>query len=142
MNQHASVVARYLTDNGYQDVQLYGDDDERIALSFSGENADSVKVVIAFDDDDYEDETVAFRVWNITKYNENNAARVLAACNALNAQYRFVKFYLDESDHTITGALDTVVELSNAGPICERILIHVVSVVDSAYPDLMKAVWA
>ena len=109
---------------------------EVVEVSFSGKN---VRTVFYFDADA---EAVAIRVYDIVKVPEEKADMIYPAINSLNKHFRFAKFVLDTDDNTIQAELDAAFRSHDVGEICYELLIHMVDICDTAYPDPMKALWA
>ena len=120
-------------------VRYSVESENRVRISYSGDNADSI-VVNAFFDKDGEGK-VQFIVWHLGKFSESRLAAGMAACNALNAKWRWVKFYLD-SDNEGCADCDALLDESSAGEECMELLLRIVDIVDKAYPDLMRALYA
>ena len=112
---------------------------EVVEVSFSGKNMNSVRTVFYFDADA---EGVAIRVYDIVKVPEEKVDVMYPAINSLNRHFRFAKFVLDTDDNTIQAEMDTAFRSRDVGEICYELLICMVDICDTAYPDLMKALWA
>lgn len=112
---------------------------EVVEVSFSGKNMNSVRTVFYFDADA---EGVAIRVYDIVKVPEEKVDVMYPAINSLNRHFRFAKFVLDTDDNTIQAEMDTAFRSRDVGEICYELLIRMVDICDTAYPDLMKALWA
>lgn len=67
---------------------------------------------------------------------------IYPAINSLNKHFRFAKFVLDTDDNTIQAEWDAAFRSRDVGEICYELLIRMVDICDTAYPDLMKALWA
>ena len=102
-------------------------------------NAGQMEVIVVFDDND---RTVSLRSFNLCQVPEEKKAAMYAACNAVNRQYRWVKFYIDEKDSTVTAQDDAVLQADSAGQEIFELIIRMSNIVDEAYPTLMKANWA
>lgn len=112
---------------------------EVVEVSFSAKNMNSVRTVFYFDADA---ESVAIRVYDIVKVPEEKVDVMYPAINSLNRRFRFAKFVLDTDDNTIQAEMDTAFRSRDVGEICYELMIHMVDICDTAYPDLMKALWA
>ena len=84
---------------------------------------------------------VALRCWSFGKVPEGKRGALLEACNKLNSDYRWVKFYIDD-DGDIATSLDAVIDIDTVGPEVIQLVSRMVSIYDGAYPTLMKATWA
>ncbi len=114
-------------------------DENRVSVSYSGDNTNGIKVNVIFDKDG--DNLVALRCWSFGKVPANKRTVVMEACNSLNNQYRWVKFYIDE-DGDVCTALDAVVDISTVGAECIQLVSRMVDIYDNGYPVLMKACWS
>ena len=111
------------------------DSDENEVISI-GNNTDvvgSYSIKVYFDDND---ENCSIRVWNVIDYNYAMSSSVYAAVNSINKTYKYVKFYADDSDNSVTASMDLIYRDSDVGEICAEALLDIVRVIDSAYPDL------
>lgn len=95
-----------------------------------------VRVVSFFDGN-----TLATRIFAFSKVPENKFGDALLACNALNDEYRFVKFYID-SDNEVVIAADDFLDEDSAGEEAMKVAITTVRIADEAYPKLQRAIWA
>ena len=59
----------------------------------------------------------------------------------MNAQYRWVKFYID-GDQDIACQSDALVDIESVGSECLQMVERMVGIMDEAYPEFMKAFWA
>ena len=81
-------------------------------------------------------------MYDIVKVPEEKVDVMYPAINSLNRHFRFAKFVLDTDDNTIQVEMDTAFRSRDVGEICYELLIRMVDICDTAYPDLMKALWA
>ena len=112
---------------------------EVVDVSFSGENMNTIKTRFIFEEDG---ESVAIRVFDMVKVPAEKVDVMYPAINSLNRHFRFAKFVLDTDDNTIQAEMDTAFRSRDVGEICYELLIRMVDICDTAYPDLMKALWA
>ena len=118
----------------------YSDDGEfRVSLKYTADNTNNIKIDVIFDKDG--DGLVALRCWSFGRCPNGKRAALLEACNKLNTEYRWVKFYIDD-DEDITAALDAVVDIDTVGDECVQLVRRMVNIYDDAYPTLMRASWA
>ena len=66
---------------------------------------------------------------------------LMVVCNALNKQYRWFKFYVDD-DGDVMVEDDAILSMDNVGDECLELIVRMVNVVDEVYPVFMKAIWA
>lgn len=134
-NTYKEEFLRYMDNNEikYTDCGEYA-----VRVTYSGENMDSIPVVVIFDEDG--ENTVQFACFEVAKYKEDKLASGLITCNALNAKYRWVKFYLDD-DNDVRVECDAYVSEGSAGEECLNMVLRIVSIADNAYPIIMKSIW-
>lgn len=135
MQRYARLFCEYMDAKG---IKYTENKENVIRVSFSGENLDSIPVYVIFDEDN--DPLVAFKCWEIASF-KNKEAAALVVCNALNAQYRWVKFYLDK-DKDIVVSIDAMIDESTCGAECMSLVGRIINIVDEAYPQIAKARWA
>lgn len=75
----------------------------------------------------------------ITTYNAEKRDAGIKICNSLNAQYRWVKFYVDDSNNVVC-EIDAIFEETNLATIL-TLLIKMINIIDQSYPELMKLAW-
>ena len=122
----------------YREVQ----EGKALRVGFSAmamDNMQRVDITVFFGDDDKD---VAVRVFDICKFPEEKRSKMFKVCSTLNAKFRWIKFYVDKSDNTINAANDAVVSPDTAGSEVFELVMRTCSIVDEAYPELMKAMWA
>jgi hypothetical protein len=135
MANYKELFKRYMDIEGIK----YEDRDEfLVKVTYSGDNLKSIPVYVFFDKDG--DPLVQFKCWDIANFKEKEAKGILA-CNEINKQYRWVKFYLDD-DADIVASIDAYIDASTCGEECLSLVRRVVNITDAAYPTFAKAVWA
>lgn len=132
-----SVAVQYLESKGFH-CQLSEKNERVVRLKFKAENVESVEVLLVFDEDEH---SVSCKCYNLCKFPENKKLDMYRICNELNANYRWLKFYVDESDNTITAQLDAVIQVESCGAECYELVGRSVAIADEAYPKFMKAIW-
>ena len=65
---------------------------------------------------------------------------MLESVNTLNVKYRWLSFYID-GDEEVTCNADSVLNAETAAEVCFNLLVRFITIVDEAYPELMKALW-
>lgn len=83
---------------------------------------------------------IAIRVFNLANVDESRTLQICQTLNRLNGKYRFVRFTLD-SDNAVKVEYDVPVETSDVGPYAMEMLLRIVSIIDDAYPELMRDLW-
>ena len=112
-------------------------DDFIVKVTFSGDNLKSIPVYVFFDKDG--DPMVQFKCWNIANF-KGKEDKGIVACNKLNAEYRWVKYYLD-SDADVVASLDGYIDEMTCGDECIKLVSRVVNITDDAYPTFARAMW-
>ena len=66
---------------------------------------------------------------------------VIFACNDLNAQYKWVTFYVDK-DNDVVLHDDAILSVANAAEEAFELLIRMIKIGDDIKPQLMRAIYA
>ena len=72
---------------------------------------------------------------------ENKLAEAVFACNSLNSEYKWVKFYVDD-DKDLMLQDDAILSLDNAADESMELLIRIFNIANEAKATLMKAIYA
>ncbi len=102
------------------------------------DNIGTVRVFIIFDEDD----DVSLRACDICKVPDNKKTSILKAISDMNSKYRWVRFYLDQDDMTITAATDALLEPETCGEEVFELLMRLVGICGETYPVFMRAIYA
>ena len=102
------------------------------------DNIGSIKILLIFSDND---RIVGLRAYNVCKFQEAKSEPMYRVCSQMNHQFRWVKFYVDENDWTITAEDDAIVTLGSVGEELLELTMRMAGIVDEAYPNFMKAIW-
>ena len=64
--------------------------------------------------------------------------------NEFNRTYRFVKFTMDPNDGAVSIQCDLPVSLDDdvVGKVAVELLIRFMGIIDDAYPEIMRSIWA
>lgn len=111
-----------------------------VSVGFDGENTSSIRLTFFFGTDGRD---VAIRSNSIVKIQKEDAdqyLKALIACSLLNKDFRWIKFYIND-DGEIIAEDDAVIEPHTTGEECYELLLREVSMIDKAYPIIMKVVW-
>ena len=122
----------------YEYIEEPGTGKDVVVLSVGGKNIPTMRVQIFFDSDC---EGAAFRIFEVAKVPECKTAGMLSALNTLNYQYRFAKFVLNPKDSTIQAEADTAFRAHDVDAVCMELLSRILDICDTAYPELMRALW-
>ena len=135
MANYKSMFMRYMDVNGIK----YVDRDEFVVkVTYSGDNLKSIPVFVFFDKDG--DPMVQFKCWEIANF-KGKEGQGIFACNEMNKEYRWVKFFLDE-DADIIASVDAYIDYASCGEECMNLVRRVVNITDEAYPTFARALWA
>lgn len=107
-------------------------------LQFGIKNGGSYRIRFISTDNDND---VAVRIFSLLSVEDDKRPQVLQALNTLNRRFRFVKFTLDD-DGDVNVEYDFPVSAGNLAAASKELVVRIVSIVDKAYPELMKAMWA
>lgn len=81
-------------------------------------------------------ENTGIRVWDVIEYSDADFAKVVRICNTLNDNYRYAKFTADESDNTVTCALDLIYRANDIAEIHWEATLRLVDILNSGYEAL------
>lgn len=108
------------------------DSTDRMVISYNGlDNMDELYVIIVFDEDN---SACVFYTFNYIEFSDDKKTEMIYKCNEMNNEYRWVKFYVDESDNTVTIQGDAVIQLKTCGEEVMEIVFRIVTIGDEAYP--------
>ena len=136
MSAYKDKYVQYMQEKGVKFQDL---DERAVRVTYSGENMKSIPVIVAFSKDG--SNKVQLSCFDVGKFGGDKMASGLITCNAMNAKFRWVKFYLD-SDNDVRVEADAIVDMDTVGEECHELLLRTVSIVDDAYPEFMKALWS
>ena len=137
-NMAAKLTAAYM-DSVNMKYDIVGDDGEAISAGFSLDNREPLRVIMHFDSDC---ESVKLVAYDLAKFPADRKDRMYKVCNDLNAKYRWIKFYVDEKDNTITAEDDAVIQIDSCAKETVQCCIQLVQIADEAYPEIQKAIWS
>ena len=136
MSAYASLFKAFLDRKGirYKEGNMGA-----ISIIYNTDNAKSVEVFVAFDDDGKN--RVTLISFTIGEFPQSQFAKALVTCNAMNRKYRWVKFYVND-DNCITVSSDAILDEDTCGDECFEYVYRMIRIVDEVYPEFMKARWA
>lgn len=108
---------------------------ERIRLSYRLDHFDSLDCILLFQDND----EVDLRVWNIVTSSAGKE-KTVDLVNRLNAAYKYVKFVYDESDSTVQGEVDMLIDAEHSAPQIYSAINLMLSVIDE--PEIAEQLHA
>lgn len=133
---NAKKFLKYLDGIGIKYTVLGVDDSyEQIKIANTDSDIDvSYNINLLFSDDN---ELVSIRVWNLIDFSASNLTKAYRICNGLNYDYRYTKFYVDETDNSITVSYDVICrEDDTMTDLVWEGIIHVVNIIAKGYPDI------
>jgi len=133
--KYKRAFIEYMDEN---DIKYNDVDDFCVSVTYGGENMKTITVYAFFDKDG--DEMVQFCCMEIAGFKSNEDAGI-AACNAVNAKYRWTKFYID-GDGDLMCDIDAYLDENSCGEVCMNLVRRMVNIVDEVYPTFMRALWA
>lgn len=71
---------------------------------------------------------------------EEKTAEMLQVINGLHDRLRWTRFYIDKDNDLVADA-DLIIDGVYAGAMCTKIVQRTASVIDDAYPEIMKVLW-
>ena len=135
MASYKALVKNYLDT---QQIKYREPKDEMLNVSYSADNLSEISIFIDFDEEEGKAEFVCF---SIGKFDQDQYAKGLIACNSCNSKFRWVKFYIDDDNHIAVRA-DAILDEETCGEECLELVRRMVGIIDEAYPTFMKARWA
>ena len=110
-----------------------------IGMAFGGGDYQfsNLAITVAFDDDGESAQIVSSPIANVPAAKTSKLLMVLNQCNC---DFRWVKFYMDE-DYDIIADADVVFGDDNAGFAVVEAVLLAASVIDDAYPEIMRGIW-
>ncbi len=135
MLKYAQLFADALT---AEDIKFDCKDERAIRVAFGGENLQHIQVLVLFDKDN--DPLAQLVGWEIASF-KGKEEKGLQVCNELNARFRWVKFYLDD-ELDVRAEMDLRFTDESCGELCVEHTLGMISMIDSAYPTIGKALWA
>ena len=138
MNMASKATQAFFDSEGIK-YELLNEDTGLIRLGFTMENKDSLSIFLDFSADGTSVSLVSFE---IAKAPVEKKYKMFELCNSLNKRYKWVRFYYDEEKAMITAQDDAVIQLDSCGEEIIRCCIQMKHIVDEAYPEIMRAIFA
>jgi hypothetical protein len=139
---HTQQFLDVMEAKGYGDLCTYegrdDDNDDAVRIDdyiiVDGEEYD-VPIIVFFEEDN---ETISFYIWNLIDFNEEDIGDIYRLVSSFNYDWHFCKFYVDETDYSVTEQLDMIVDadqdISNAAAFAYDALVYIA---ESVAPDLI-----
>ncbi len=106
--------------------------EEIVYLEYDSDAAGILSMFMFFDPDE---DAVCFRAYNLIDFDEDDYKSLLQICNDINYEYKWVTFYVDPSDNSITAEIDTFIHPDSAGPVSFDLLRFFTRVIEAAFPS-------
>ena len=132
----ANVTAEYFDSKGLR--YDMSDDGQMISTGFELKNCPGIKVLIVFDPGD---ESVSLRSKDIARIPEEKKDSMFAVVNSLNAEFRWIKFVINEEDNTLFAEDDAVIQLDSCGEEILECCLHFAAIIDKAFPQIMSSIF-
>ena len=132
-------IYRALSEDG--SLKVFTDETEtssNVWLQFGIKNGGSYRIRFISRDDDND---VAVRIFSLVTIDKDKRDKVLPAINNLNNKYRFLKFILDD-EGDVNVEYDYLLKCPSPAASATELVVRIVKIVDEAYPELMRAMWA
>ncbi len=136
MADYRAITLALLDERGIRYTEL---DDGVIRLGYTADNVKDLKIFLFFDRDG--DNYVQLRTGVLGNFKEEKLPAGFALANRLNSTYRWSKFIIDE-DRDMEVRCDAILSADNAGDVVHELVSRLVGIVDEAYPEIMRTLWA
>lgn len=140
VKEQVNRVGRAFNDRGLKFDHVDDYEKPMIALNFGGGDFSYTHVAIhvIFDEDGQSVQIVTSPIASVPA---EKTAKLLLTLNECNHKFRWVKFYLDDDNDIIADA-DILFDEQNVGEACIEIVLRTASIIDDAYPEIMKSIWS
>ena len=119
-------------------ASLVDDEHNIIRIGFGLKNTQ----MLIFFQFEAEDNYVHLEGREFAKIPKDQVDKALRICNHLNDSYRWVKFVWDEDSGDMCARCDAVIQLDSCAEETYELMARMASIIDEAYPDIMKSLWA
>ena len=126
--------------DGYGIRYTVDDDDNEINVSYSLKNGSDVTFHLFFKNDDSGFELRCFNI--VVLHDKSNREALYEAVNALNSEYRYIKFVIDEKDRVDAEFdMSDMADIGCTGEVVCEMLFRTCNILEDEIPYLMKAAW-
>lgn len=115
------------------------DEEEKVVRVGWKLNNTSLGIIFFFSDDCSD---VSLRGSEFINVPKDKADKVYKIINDCNNKYRWIKFVYNEGENEVRAEVDAVIQLDSCAEECFELMIRMSNIVDDAYPEFMKAMWA
>ena len=139
VKEQVNEVGLELTARGISYEYIDAFDRPAIGMAFGGGDYtfDHIAFTVAFDEDGESAQIVSSAIASVPR---QKTEKLLAVLNQCNSEFRWARFYLDE-DNDVIADTDVVFGEDGAGFAVVESIMLAASVVDDAYPEIMKGIW-
>ena len=135
---NARDFVRVLDANGLTDYTLMGidsDGDDGVMLDYSGDYWDySIRYYFSEDED-----LVLIRIWNLMEFDASEVDAAKIAANEANYDYKIARFYVDESDNTLTCSYDLITrEGASVGECVLDATAYLINIIDASHDKFAR----
>lgn len=114
---------------------------EEKAVIRVGWNLEGTKLAIFFQFSE-NNSSVHIEGHEFVSFSKDKTERMYKICNECNKKYRWVKFTVDEEDNAAIVECDAVIQLDTCAEEVVELMLRMTNIVEDAYPQMMKALWA
>lgn len=139
MGMYGTLVKKYFESQGLKYRELPDDNNVVLRVGFNGKNKPELEALLFINEEGH---NVALRSFNYCSVPEEKKNAIYKVCSDMNHQFRWVKFYVDEKDNTVSVEDDAILAEENAGDECMELCIRMIKICDDAYPAFMRAIYA
>lgn len=108
-------------------------DGEHVAAEVATKDGRPVTIDLCFN---AEGRLCSLRAMKLITFEEYRLQSVLEVCNELNSDYRYVRFFVDESECTVTAALDVRFLPNEAAEVAQDAMQRLLTIVGECLPFL------
>ncbi len=139
MNNAAQIYMATLEANGIsvKETREYKDGETGVVCGLGMKNTNLDILAVFTEDNKY----AWIRCFSFAKCSKDHLGQAMIVCNALNQQFKWVKFYVDE-DGEFQAEDDAIIDDETAGEEVLELVFRMAKIVDDAYPNVMKAIYA
>ena len=139
VKEQINEVGLELTSRGILYEYIDTLDKPAVAMAFGGGDYSfqNIAITVGFDDDGESAQIVSSPIANVP---DAKTAKLLMILNQCNRDFRWATFYLDE-DNDVSADADVVFGEHDAGFSVVEAVMLAASVIDDAYPEIMKGIW-
>ena len=135
--QSAEIFKTFLESKDMEATMV--DDEHNVLRIGVGLNNTQLAIYFQFGDDDADVHLEGRQFAQIPK---DQIEKIYKICNSINDAFRFTKFVWHEDADDLCCRIDGVIQLDSCAEEVFELMARMASIVDEAYPRIMKALWA